>query len=304
MIEARIKNNTIEVFVSDKDKAREIMDSLSAFEPGFEHNTLYRMGKWDGKKKFYKIQVVPGGWFFKTEVGFKKRLEDLLNISIPSENTEDFSKPLEFFKEVLMAELPFKPYKHQLKLFLTAAESKAHLGVSSVGCLDPGSKIYTEIDNFSKILLYDYRLKRKNKSHRIIESIYNQMKEPIKKYEGLTTLNLNQIFAMRACSVLVHNFLTSYIGIRNSLNLDTHDNSPDEMLLLFYKFLSQKRTTANSLQRFITIGLTEANYSKYNNLLYQKRIKTAEQNNNIVFGSSEFALMGSTTFKTLKNENP
>ena len=132
MIEARINNDTLEVFVSDKDTAREIMDSLSAFEPGYSHNTLYRMGKWDGKKKFYKISVVSGGWFFKVELGFKKRLEDLLNITIPAE-TEDFSKPLNFFKEFLLSELPFKPYKHQLKLFLNAADSKAHLGVSSVG---------------------------------------------------------------------------------------------------------------------------------------------------------------------------
>ncbi len=107
------------------------MDSLSAFEPGFEHNTLYRMGKWDGKQTFYEIQVLKDGWFFKTEVGFKKRIEDLFDITVQDTNP-NLSKPKDFLKR-LLPELPFKPYKHQLRLFLGMAESKAHLGVSSVG---------------------------------------------------------------------------------------------------------------------------------------------------------------------------
>lgn len=132
MSQARINNKTLEIFVDDKEKAREIMDSLSAFEPGYEHNTLYRMGKWDGKRKFYKIQVIQGGWFFKTEIGFKNRIEDLLEIEVADE-AHDIQTPLKFLKEKIIPDLPFTPYKHQMKLFVNAAESKTHLGVSSVG---------------------------------------------------------------------------------------------------------------------------------------------------------------------------
>ena len=132
MIEARINGSFLEVFVSEKDQARLMMDSLSAFVPNYEFDTRYRMGKWDGKKKFYKIQVMDNGWFFKTEVGFKKKIEDLFGIRV-IDVKEDIQKPLNFLKDVMIPDLPFKPYKHQMKLFLGMAESKSHLGISSVG---------------------------------------------------------------------------------------------------------------------------------------------------------------------------
>ncbi len=131
MNQARINKNKLEIFTSDKDTARNIMDSLSAFVPNYEHNTLYRMGKFDGKKKFYTIKVLPDGWFFTAGIGMKGRIEDLLNI-IVEDAPVDIKEPMEFLK-VLLPELPFKPYRHQLKLFLGMAENKAHLGVSSVG---------------------------------------------------------------------------------------------------------------------------------------------------------------------------
>lgn len=132
MTTARINGDNLEVYTENKDQAREIMDSLSALTPNYEFDTRYRMGKWDGKKKFYKIQVLPTGWFFKTEVGFKKRMEDLLDITV-EDDVLDIKKPLDFMIKEIIPKLPFKPYKHQMKLYLGMASSKAHLGISSVG---------------------------------------------------------------------------------------------------------------------------------------------------------------------------
>ncbi len=128
---ARIHNKKLQIFVDDKDTAREIMNSLSAFIPGYEHNTLYRMGKFNGKKKFYTIKPTDEGWYFTAEIGFKKRIEDLLKIEV-EDVKEDITDPIEFLKKAL-PKLPFKPYRHQLKMFLGMAESKAHLAISSTG---------------------------------------------------------------------------------------------------------------------------------------------------------------------------
>ena len=131
MIQARTNKNNIEIVVKDKAQARKIIESLSAFEPGYEHNTLYRMGRWDGKKKFYNVKPLKDGWFFTAEIGFKKRLEQLLGVKIKDEepNYDDIKKFIKGF----LPELPFTPYRHQLKLVLEASQAKAHLGVSSVG---------------------------------------------------------------------------------------------------------------------------------------------------------------------------
>ncbi len=130
-MEARIENNELQLFISNKETAKEIMESLSAYEPGYENNTHYRMGKWNGKIKFYKIQIVTGGWVFRIPKGFIKRMEDLLDISIEPE-TKDYTKPAIFYKTIKDS-LPFPPYKHQLKMFLGMSSSKNHLGIAATG---------------------------------------------------------------------------------------------------------------------------------------------------------------------------
>ncbi len=131
MNQARIYNNQLQIFVDDKDTAREIINSLSAFVPGYEHNTRYKIGSWNGKKKFYQVTPTSEGWIFKAEVGFKKKIEGLLDIKV-EDDKEDQTEPLRFLKEAL-PKLPFKPYKHQLKMFIGMAESKSHLAISSTG---------------------------------------------------------------------------------------------------------------------------------------------------------------------------
>ncbi|MCD6436294.1 MAG: DEAD/DEAH box helicase family protein [Clostridiales bacterium] len=110
------------------------MDELSCMQGGYEHDPRYRAGSWNGKKNFFKISVVPGGWFFKVPIGFKKRVEDLLNTRIQSEDLYKFDnrKPYQFLTEV-MSELPFRPYKHQLKMFMGMASNQTHLGIAATG---------------------------------------------------------------------------------------------------------------------------------------------------------------------------
>jgi superfamily II DNA or RNA helicase len=135
MNQIRINNNQVEVFTDDKDIARSLIDSLSAFSPGHEYDTRFRMGSWDGKQKFYKIQVVNNGWFISAPLGFKERIKSL--VSHPGAITGDLEpvhnkQSVDFIKK-LIPTLPFKPYKHQLKMFLGMADSKSHIGIAATG---------------------------------------------------------------------------------------------------------------------------------------------------------------------------
>ena len=129
-MDIREHNNKIQVFIDDVEKAREFQDEFSAFEPNYKNNTRYRMGLWNGKRNFYKVQKVNGGWVFTVPYGLKGRAEDFTGIKLP-ENL-DYNKPMDFLKRII-PELPFKPYKHQLKMFLGLSTRKTHLGVASVG---------------------------------------------------------------------------------------------------------------------------------------------------------------------------
>ena len=140
MINTRINNGKIELVVDDIDTARLIMDKLSAFEPGYAHNTLYKIGKWSGKRNFYEIFPIksPGGsnspksWLFYIPLGFREKLEDLLNITIEDSKPINSINPIEFLKREMKL-LPFVPYKHQVKLFMGLVQNYSHLGISSVG---------------------------------------------------------------------------------------------------------------------------------------------------------------------------
>lgn len=131
MIQARINNKNLEIFVDVKEDAQKLQESLSAFEPGYKNNTLYRMGKWNGKRKFYNIRVLQEGWVFITAPGFQKRIEDLFNIKIDSPKLQ-VDEAYTFLGNIIK-ELPFKPYKHQMKMFLGLASRTTHLAEASVG---------------------------------------------------------------------------------------------------------------------------------------------------------------------------
>ena len=126
----RIHNKNIEIYITDKDQARRFQEEFSAFTPGYKMNTRYRAGMWDGKKKFYTITTVKGGWLFRVKLGFKGRVENFTNEKFPKEI--DYNEIKTFLKK-LIPELPFKPYKHQVKMILGMGSSTNQLGVASVG---------------------------------------------------------------------------------------------------------------------------------------------------------------------------
>lgn len=131
MNQLRVLDENLEIFTDNKETAKELQQSLSCFEPGYEHQTMYRCGKWDGKRKFYEVQPMQSGWYFKTSLGFLNRVQKLLDIK------EEFIKleqpdPMEFLKEIIPT-LPFTPYKHQLKLFLGMVNNTNHISIAATG---------------------------------------------------------------------------------------------------------------------------------------------------------------------------
>ncbi len=131
MNQLRQNGQQLQVFTDNKETARKLMDKLSCFEAGYAHSTLYRMGKWDGKRKFYDLKPVQGGWYFLTNLSFSERVSEIINESLPKTKIEQPS-PIEFLKREI-PKLPFTPYKHQIKLFMGMVSNYNHLGVSSVG---------------------------------------------------------------------------------------------------------------------------------------------------------------------------
>ena len=131
MTEQRVSAEKIEVFTTDKKIAQKIQSEFSCMVPGYQQSTKYRSGRWDGKKKFYSIQGInePKGWLFKLNKSFLKRISEITGH--PLEKT-DYTEALDFLITEI-ENLPFKPYKHQMKMFLGAASEKSHLGISSVG---------------------------------------------------------------------------------------------------------------------------------------------------------------------------
>ena len=126
----RICDNHIEVFIKDIKQAREFQEEFSAFEPKFEHDVRYRMGNWNGKKNFWTVKSVIGGWVFSVPLGFLGRVETFTGEKFPG--TKNYIQIKSFLKDII-PELPFKPYNHQLKMILGLGEAKQQLGVASVG---------------------------------------------------------------------------------------------------------------------------------------------------------------------------
>jgi len=131
MTQQRIHKNRIELFTDSKDTAIAIQKEFSAFEEGYKHNIRYRSGQWDGKQKFYDVIKSKDGWIFYISEGFKGRVEKFTGEKFPAKK-KDYTDEINFLKE-MQKELPFKPYKHQLKIFLGMANEKNHLGIASVG---------------------------------------------------------------------------------------------------------------------------------------------------------------------------
>jgi superfamily II DNA or RNA helicase len=161
-------NQKLEIFVQNKQEAQDLQNLLSCYVPGYQNDTLYKMGKWDGKHKFYTIKIAPGGWFFTTDLGFRNRILRYFDIKIPTQKTVG----LEFLKKEI-PKLPFKPYKHQLKLFLGMVSNLNHLGISSVGSgkslsIYLGLKYFYELNETVLILVPTIML---------VEQIYQDFKD-------------------------------------------------------------------------------------------------------------------------------
>ncbi len=150
MTKFRIIEQHLQIFTDNKDLARLYMERLSCFEDGYSHNTLYKIGKWDGRRNFYEISNVQGGWLITTSRSFSSRVLDILkegkkDFKIPSDEFDieeikllkqipkiEQPNPVEFLKREL-PNLPFTPYPHQIKLFMGLVQNYNHLGIASVG---------------------------------------------------------------------------------------------------------------------------------------------------------------------------
>jgi len=118
MTAIRETDQQLEIFTDNKDIKLKIHNLLSCFADNYQNSPKYLSGSWDGKKSFYKTRLVKGGGiFFTVEKGFKEKL--LKNIEFNVKDIKEYQKPeyTEFIKKI-MKELPFKPYKHQLKGFI------------------------------------------------------------------------------------------------------------------------------------------------------------------------------------------
>ena len=131
-MEQRINGNRIEVFIPkhEQTQAEMFQEEFSALEAGYKHNTRYRMGLWNGKHNFYTVQILTEGWLFKVEKGFMKRVENFTGQKFVV--TKNYKRAINFLKDEI-PKLPFKPYKHQIKMFTGLASSKNHLGIAATG---------------------------------------------------------------------------------------------------------------------------------------------------------------------------
>ena len=122
----------LEIFTDSKDIKLKIDELLSAYEENFENSPRYQSGRWDGKKRFYETKLTNNGIFFKISKGFKDRLLDNIDFDDIQLLEEDKPDYLSFLKKVL-PELPFVPYKHQLKAFIGMVTNNNHLAIIPTG---------------------------------------------------------------------------------------------------------------------------------------------------------------------------
>ncbi len=132
MNQARIQNNKLEVFTDKREMAVTLMDSLSAFEEGYENSTRYRSGAWDGKHRFFKITAMKEGWYFTIPKGFSKRVQRILGVPVEGLVDVDNKNAFKYLKG-LLPELLFRPYRHQMAMALRMMSSNNMMGVAATG---------------------------------------------------------------------------------------------------------------------------------------------------------------------------
>jgi superfamily II DNA or RNA helicase len=165
----------LEIYTDSKEVKFQIDNLLSAYEENYENIPRYQSGAWDGKKRFYKTRVSGSGVFFNIPKGFKQRLLNNVefdDVSVLPKPERDY---LGFLRKVL-PELPFKPYKHQLKAFIGMLEDHNHLAIVPTG----GGK------SLIAYLLIRYFWENNKKSILVVPTIglTSQMMQDFKQYNA------------------------------------------------------------------------------------------------------------------------
>lgn len=181
-MEYRIKDNIIQV-VTDTKKAKELIEEFSVFKPGYEFDIRYRMGKSDGKHKFYNLKPLKNNLILlELEFGFLERVQLHLNPKPDLKEYEDYTKEeiTDFLKKELPL-LPFKPRKYQLKMIYGMLMNKRHLGIMSTG----GGK------SLVAYLVIKFLLSKNKKTILIVPTIglVDQMFSDFKDYNGDSILD-------------------------------------------------------------------------------------------------------------------
>jgi len=139
MVAAKKLDNTYFLIYSTSYEINKRIDKLLSVEvPNYKHDTRYKMGKWDGTEKFYKITDAKDGKLFKISLGFWKLIEAAIEFDDVDKSIKEYFKKrhnkeiLNYFKEEI-PKLPFVPYKHQLAAIQGFYQNPMHLAKVATG---------------------------------------------------------------------------------------------------------------------------------------------------------------------------
>jgi len=236
----------LEVFTDNKEVKHKIDDLLSAYEPGHEMTPRYQSGRWDGKKRFYETKLVKtGGLFFIIEKGFLQRLLD--NITFDEIELDEIIEVdyMEYLKRVL-PELPFKPYKHQLKAFVQMVNNKRYFASM---CTSSGKSLVAYLT-----LRYFWEHHKKSVLIVPVVSLTEQMFNDFKEYNAPDDF-LNDIKLIGGDNIdknLTHNII---IGTYQSLIKVTHQMDSYDIILNDETHLASSDSLQKILQMPFSIKL-------------------------------------------------
>ena len=139
-VHSRYFNDKIQIAVplKHKDFIKEISNSLSVYRPNYKHEKGYKLGRTDGKERFYKLQLIKQQIaVFDIELGFYdtvKKIFDKHHLPFLEKQVTPFSKEsiTEFMKKTL-GTLPFKPRKYQVQITYNFLLNKRHFARASTG---------------------------------------------------------------------------------------------------------------------------------------------------------------------------
>lgn len=123
----------LDIFTNDRETVFAIDKLLKAKRPDADHDPRVQSGRDDGYTRFYQAKNHKDGKYFKVSSGFKERLLDNIAFDevehLPEIDSDD---AIDFLKEMIPT-LPFTPYKHQLKAFLSLVRESRKLDIVATG---------------------------------------------------------------------------------------------------------------------------------------------------------------------------